>query len=491
MRRVIALAFLFIAGIAEGQNATVDKLAAETMKQWKLPGLAVAIVKDDKVIVAKGYGVKELGGSAPITDETLFQIASTSKAFTSTALAMLVDDGKLSWDDPVRQHVAYFHLDDACADSLVTLRDIVSHRTGLSRHDELWDNSGLSREEVIRAIGGVGLSKPFRSAYQYQNIMFMVAGEAVAHASGMSWNDFVRTRIFQPLQMTHSVTNFAEWNAAADHASGHRYDVKSGAVSVKAVVDEDNLGPAGTIASCARDMAQWLRFQLADGAIDGKRLVAASALNETKTPQTIVRLEGSTRELNPEANLYSYGMGWGVSDYHGTTLVTHSGALNSFRTQVALLPREHIGVVVMTNLGRGISIQALRASLIDMMLGRPSRDWNAWYLATEKKLDDKDAAAKVERESKRHRDTHPSRELAAYAGAYENAAYGRATVTAENNGLVLRWKRLTLPLTHYHYDTFSAFSEDDEVDEQAEFRLGVDGEVNTLTIFGETFTKKK
>ena len=489
MRRVIVLAFLLVARLSEAQTA-VDKLALETMKQWKLPGLAIAIVKDDKVVLAKGYGVKELGGSAPITDETLFQIASTSKAFTTTALAMLVDEKKLTWDDPVRQHVVYFHLDDACADSLVTLRDVVSHRTGLSRHDELWDNSGLSREEVIRAIGGVELSKPFRSAYQYQNIMFMVAGEAVAHASGMSWNEFVRTRIFQPLQMTHSVTTFAEWNGAADHAGGHRYDIKTGAVSPKALVDEDNLGPAGTIASCARDMAQWLRFQLADGAIDGKRLLAADVLNETKTPQTLIRLEGSTREQNPDANLLAYAMGWNVSDYHGATLISHAGALNSFRTQVALLPREHAGVVVMTNVGRGISVLALRAALIDLLLGRPSRDWNAYYLAAEKKIDDKDAAAKVEREAKRHRDTHPSRELAAYAGTYENAAYGEATVTVENNALVLRWRRLTLPLTHYHFDTFSAFSEDDDVDEQVEFRLGVDGEVKMLTIFGEAFTRR-
>src|SRR5436305_9323602 len=201
MRRVIAVAFLLVTRMSQAQNAAIDKLALDTMKQWKLPGLAVAIVKDDRVVLARGYGVKELGGSAPVTDETLFQIASTSKAFTTTAMAMLVDEKKMSWDDPVRQHVVYFHLDDACADAGVTLRDIVSHRTGLSRHDELWDNSGLSREEVIRAIGHVKLAKPFRSAYQYQNIMFMAAGEAVEHASGMSWDDFVRTRIVRPLQM--------------------------------------------------------------------------------------------------------------------------------------------------------------------------------------------------------------------------------------------------------------------------------------------------
>jgi len=492
MRRVIALAFLLIAGFAKAQTAAVDKLAAETMKQWKLPGLAVAIVKDDKVIVAKGYGVKELGGSAPITDETLFQIASTSKAFTTTAMAMLVDEGKLSWDDPVRQHVAYFHLDDACAESLVTLRDVVCHRTGLSQHDELWDNSGLSREEVIRAVGSVGLTKPFRSAYQYQNIMFMVAGEAVAQAGGMSWNDFVRTRIFEPLGMSRTVTTVAAWNASANHASGHRYDPATGAMRVQAVADEDNLGPAGSIASCARDMAQWLRFQLAGGVIDGKRLVSNEALNETRTPQLARRLEGETRELNPDANLLSYAMGWNVSDYHGTTLVSHSGSLNRFRTQVALLPKEHAGVVVMTNVGRGVSIIALRSALIDLLLARPARDWNAFYLAAEKTIDERDAVRRREREAKRRRDTHPSRELAAYAGRYESPSHGAAVVTVEHDALVLRWKRLTLPLTHYHYDTFSAFSEDDDVEERVQFALDpVDGEVNTLTIFGETFTKKK
>src|SRR3954454_23828993 len=373
MRRVISFVLLLLASIARAETP-IDKLALETMKQWKLPGLAIAIVKDDRVVLAKGYGVKELGGSAAVTDETLFQIASTSKAFTTTAMAMLVDDKKLAWDDPVRQHVVYFHLDDACADSQVTMRDVVSHRTGLSRHDELWDNSGMSREEIIRAIGHVELTKPFRSAYQYQNIMFMVAGEAVAHASGMPWNDFVRTRIFQPLQMSRSITTFGEWNASADHASPHRYDVKSGAVSLFHVVDEDNLGPAGTIASFARDMAQWLRLQLGDGTVDAKKLVSAEARNETKTPQMTLRLDGATRELNPEANLLAYGMGWNISDYYGSKVIAHAGALNSFRTQVVLLPKEHAGVVLMTNVGRGISILALRYALIDQLLGRPSRD---------------------------------------------------------------------------------------------------------------------
>jgi CubicO group peptidase (beta-lactamase class C family) len=492
MRRLLSSLFIIglTASAASAQTpAQVDRLVAETMRQWKLPGLAVAVVKDDKVIVAKGYGVKELGGSAPITDQTLFQIASTSKAFTTAAMAMLVDEKKLSWDDPVRQHVAYFRLDDPCADSLVTLRDVVSHRTGLARHDELWDDSGLTREEVIRAVGRVPLSKPFRSAYQYQNIMFMVAGEAVAHAAGTSWNDFVRARIFTPLHMTQTITTFGEWNAATDRATPHRHDVKTGASRTISAIDEDPLGPAGTIASSARDMSQWLRFQLSGGLADGKRLVSAEALGETKTPQTVIRVEGASRDLNPDANLLAYGMGWTIQDYHGSTLLAHAGALNSFRTHVALLPRENAGFAVMTNMARGISLYALRAALADLLLGRPARDWNAYYLAVEKKMDDAAETAKRDREAKRVRDTHPSHELPAYAGTYIDPAYGPVAVAVENGALVLRWRRLVLPLAHYHYDTFSAINEEADVDEQVQFRTGADGVVNTLTLFGETFTR--
>jgi CubicO group peptidase (beta-lactamase class C family) len=230
MRPLAALLSLAISLSALAQPSfdtrSVDQLMLKTMKAWQIPGAAIAIVKSDRVIYLQGYGTKEPGGTDPVTPETLFQIASTSKAFTSASLAMLATDKKLTFDDPVRKHVEYFRLADPCADANVTLRDIVSHRTGLSRHDELWDDTPLTREDVVRSIGTVELSKPFRTTYQYQNIMFIAAGEVVTHASGMAWDDFVRTRIFQPLNMTHTVTSDADWNAA-DHASGYRYDWKT------------------------------------------------------------------------------------------------------------------------------------------------------------------------------------------------------------------------------------------------------------------------
>lgn len=468
---------------------TVDKIVTSTMKAWGIPGAAVAVVKNDRVVYVSGYGTKELGGTEPVTGDTLFQIASTSKAFTSTALAMLAAEKKLSFDDPVRKHLDYFHLNDMCADSQVTIRDIVSHRTGVSRHDELWDNSPLTREQVIRSIGQVELNKPFRSAYQYQNIMFIAAGEVVAKASGMSWDEFVKTRIFQPLAMSRTVTSDADWNKA-DHATGYQYDWKTGRISAQRPIDSATLGAGGAIKSSATDMANWLRFQLANGAFNLVQLTDPAMIEETKTPNTVIRMEGLTRESNTETNVMSYAMGWTVQDYRGELLVSHGGALNGFRTHVDLLPRRNAGFVVMTNLGRGLALVSMRNALADLLSGKPGRDWNAYYLMIDRRSDEKSAAEKEARDAKRIPDTTPSRALAEYAGEYESPAYGTAKVSLVEGGLVLQWSRMTIPLAHFHYDVFSAVSEYDDVDEQVTFTLAPDRTVETLTFFGERFSRR-
>ena len=467
----------------------VDKIVTSTMRAWGIPGAAVAIVKNDRVVYVSGYGTKELGGTEPVTGDTLFQIASTSKAFTSTALAMLAADKKLSFDDPVRQHLDYFHLSDMCADSQVTIRDIVSHRTGLKRHDELWDNSPLTREEVVRRIGKVELSKPFRSAYQYQNIMYIAAGEVVAKASGMSWDEFVKTRIFQPLAMGRTVTSDAEWNAA-DHATGYQYAWKTGRVSRQRPIDTTTIGAGGAIKSSASDMANWLRFQLSNGAFNLVQITDPALIEETKTPNTVIRMEGLTREANTETNVMSYAMGWNVQDYRGELLVSHAGALNGFRTHVDLLPRRNAGFVIMTNIGRGLANISMRNSLADLLSSKPGRDWNAYYLMIDRRADEKSAAEKEARDAKRIPDTTPSRPLESYAGEYESPAYGIARVAMADGALVLQWSRMTIPLTHFHYDVFNAVSEYDDVDEQVAFGVSPDREVKTLTFFGERFVRK-
>jgi len=239
-----------------------------------------------------------------------------------------------------------------------------------------------------------------------------------------------------------------------------------------------------------RDMAQWLRFQLAGGTIDGKRLISSAALDETHTPQMVIRMGGVTKEANPETNLMAYGLGWTIQDYRGQMLVAHAGAINGFRTQVALLPKQNAGIVIMENVGRGYAIIGLRDAIMDRMLGVPPRDWNQLFLDLDRKGDEAALASKKERDAKRKLDTKPSRELQAYAGTYTDPAYGTATVTADTNGLTLHYYRLTIPLTHWNYDTFSAVLPEEDIDELVQFQLGTDGEVKTMSLFGETFTKK-
>ena len=458
------------------------------MDSWQLPGMAVAVIKDDQVVYVKGFGVRELGGNAPVTADTLFQIASTSKAFTTTSMAMLVDEKKMSWDDPVRKHLPYFQLSDPCADSLVTLRDIVSHRTGLKRHDELWDYGTWSREEIIRRIGKVELTKPFRSAYQYHNIMFMTAGETVASASGMPWTQFVDTRIFQPLGMKNTVVAESDW-LRKERASSHLYDPATRSMRVRPTTDYESLGPAGSIKSSARDLSQWVRFQLNGGTIDGKRLLSEKALKETWKPHTVLPTGDDPDEDNPVTNINTYGLGWRVQDYRGERLVSHGGALNFYRAQVALLPEHRAGVVVLTNINRGYAIIGLRNALLDLLIGGETQDWNAHFLAHDRKLDEEAAKSKREKEAKRHRDTKPSRELSAYAGTYSNAGYGDVVIAVEGDHLTLNWQRLKAPLTHYHYDTFSLVIPDEDLDERVSFSLDADGGVEELSLFGESFER--
>ncbi len=489
MRRLLSALSLLLVAIPLAAADPIDTLVTDTMSAWKVPGMAVVVVQNDRVVYLKGFGVKEIDGTDPITPDTLFELASDTKAFTATALAMLVDEKKLNWDDPVHDYVPYFHLDDACADSLVTIRDIASHRTGLSRHDELWDDTDWSREKLIPAIGKVQLTKPIRTTYQYSNIMFALAGEVVGGASGMPWNQFVRTRIFDPLGMVHTRITMPVWDASP-HATGHQWDATTGVVSVQPMRDYSSIAPAGTIKSCARDMAQWLRFQLAGGVIDGKRLISAEALQETHTPQTIIRLEGLGKESSPETNLEAYGLGWAIQDYRGQLLVSHAGALNGFRSQVALLPNQNAGLVILGNLGRGFAEAALRNLILDRILGAPALDWNQLYLGIEKKADQEDAAAKAKVEAERNPDEKPTHDLQAYAGTYENDAYGTATIAVENGALVLHWNRVTAPLVHLDYDTFTAAEPAEDFDEQLQFQLGTDGNVKSVTFFGEEFTRK-
>ncbi len=493
------LGLLLFQGTTRAQSidpTAVDAILQEALKAWQVPGAAVAIVRGDEVIYIKGHGFKELGSTRPITPDSLFAIASTSKAFTTTAIAMLVSDGKMSWDDPVNKYVEYFHLSDPLADRAVTLRDLVTHRTGLSRHDLLWYGAPAGREEIIRKIGLVKLTQPFRSAYQYQNIMYLTAGQALGNATRSSWEQVVRERIFEPLGMAGANFSTRDLEKAGDVATPHLK--KAGKVEVISWRNIDNVGPAGSINAGVRDLSKWLRFQLGDGTFEGKRLIAAARLAETHAPQMVIPLDGPTgvtsftRGMNPDTNMMSYGLGWVIQDYRGHLLVSHGGSIDGFRAQVALLPKQRCGMVILSNLGRTSMPEAVRNNLADLLLGLPKKDWNGLLLEQSRKSDAARLAREKQRQAKRQPGTKPSHDLKAYTGAFEEPAYGKVRVVLENGGLVLQWSNFKWKLEHFHFDTFTLQSDEPIIENrQVVFRLAADGEVDRLSFVDQEFLRVK
>ncbi|HEX5734408.1 MAG TPA: serine hydrolase [Blastocatellia bacterium] len=470
-------------------SASVDRIMEDALKAWQVPGASLAIVQNDKVVHLKGYGVKEQGGTAPVTPDTLFAIGSTTKAFTTTAMAMLVDDGKINWDDPVRKHVEFFRLSDPLASDQVTLRDIVIHRTGLSRHDLLWYRSPWSREEVIRRVGSVKLSRPFRSTWQYQNIMYVTAGYVVGAASKSSWEEFVQKRIFDPLGMTGANFSATAAEKAADHSSAHVKE-SDGRMKAIPIFNLDNAGPAGSINAGARDMSRWVRFQLGNGTFEGKRLLTPASLAEMHTPQMIVPLD---RAAHPHTSVMSYGMAWFIQDYHGHHMISHTGGIDGFRARVILLPKQNLGIVILTNSSVGTSSASMHVaasnSIVDLLLGLPKTDWNARYTEQIKNIETQAASFEQRREARRQKDTRPSRELDRYAGTYEDAAYGKVNVSVEGGALAVEWSSFKAKLEHFHYDTFMAKTEGPLGGEMVVFNLGAGGEVEEVSLLGTEFKR--
>jgi CubicO group peptidase (beta-lactamase class C family) len=470
--------------------ATIDRILDKALAAWQVPGVACAVVCNDRVIYLGGRGVKELGRKDPVTPDTLFPIASCTKAFTTTAMAMLVDEGKLAWDDPVRKHLDYFRLADPLADCQVTLRDLVTHRTGVAPNDLLWYRAPWTQEQVVRKIGLVKPSRSFRSSFQYQSTMYTAAGLAVAATARTPWADLVRRRILDPLDMRETVLTTAAAENAADCARPHRLNAQ-GQLEVIPSYRMEVPDPAGSIASSARDLANWARFHLAGGTFDGKRLVSAEGLGETHTPQNLIRLEGQARAMNPDTLQMSYGMGWVIQDYRGQLEYAHGGVIDGFRAHITLLPKEGVGIVLLNNRHQTWMNLAVCNTLVDLLLGLPPKDWN--NILQGQVREEEVEAEEREREAKRQRGTHPPCELAAYAGTYEEPAYGTADLTLEHGRLVLHWSTFTLPLHHFHHDTFVADS-DLLGSPVVQFALGPDGDVATMHVdqpLGVEFKKRR
>ena len=439
-------------------------------------------MRGDEVVYLKGHGVRALDGKDSITPDTLFPLASCSKAFTTTAMAMLVDDGKMSWDDPVRKHVPFFRLADPLADRDVALRDLLCHRTGLRSHDLLWYHAPWTPEEAVRRAGLLPLDQPFRTRMQYQSTMFTAAGLAVTSAAGKPWEQFVRERLLEPLDMKSVVFTTKEAEKSADRALGHRLN-RLGHPEAMPAYTFEYADAASSVHASARDLGKWLRFQLGDGTHGTKRLVSAANLAETHTPQMTIRLEGLDKEIHTETNQMSYGMAWVIHDYRGEQIVAHGGIIDGIRVQLTLVPKKKIGIAILCNLHRTHMNQALTNTLLDHLLGAPKKDWNAYIQTVLRKAEQQAADNQKNQLAHRHQDTKPSREAAAYAGSYEHAAYGTVRVTLERGQLVWTWNRFSGTLDHYHYDTF-VLREDTLGEPFVQFVLDNEGAVAVMKVAG-------
>lgn len=444
-----------VAGQAPPELAGLDGYIEAAVDDWGVPGLAIAVVKDDSVIFAGGYGERVVGSGESVDGNTLFAIASTTKAMTVAALGMLVDEGLVDWDDRVTKHLPGFELEDPYVTRHLTIRDLLSHRTGVSRSDNVWIAAPFDRPEVLRRARFLEQTRGFRAGYGYNNIMYMVAGEVVAAASGMEWPRFIETRLFAPLGMERSTPRSVVVAERENVAGSHtRSDGEILAVEHR---DYDALGPAGSVFSSAREMARWVRLHLGYGELDGIRLLDSATVAEMHAPQTVIPVDSIDRRLWPSTHFRAYGFGWRMQDYRGRKVVQHTGSVNYMRTQVGMIPEEGIGFVAFTNLSSSELQSALMYRVFDALLGEPETDWSALYLELDRRGVERAEDRAREFEEARMEGTEPSLALEAYAGTYADSLYGQVEVAMEDDGLVLRYTPdYTADLSHWHHDTFRA-----------------------------------
>ena len=469
----------------------LDAYVTNGVREWEVPGLAIAVVKDGKLVFAKGYGVRELGVEGAVDEHTLFAIGSTTKAMTAATLAMLVDEEKVGWDDPVTKHLPGFQLSDPYVTREVTVRDLLTHRAGLGNADLIWYGQDRSRDEILAKVPSIEAAYSLRADFLYQNIMYLVAGRLAGVVAGSTWEELVATRLFQPLGMDRTVAGIIETAAKDNVALPHgRIDDEISVIENESV---DSVAPAGSVWSSASDMSRWLRLVLAEGSWGEERILSEAAVGEMLEPQALLELTAFYPAVELiEPHWTTYGLGWFQLDYEGRAVSFHTGSIDGMAAIVGLVPDEELGVVVLENLDHAELRHALLWKVIDLWGGQvDGRDWSAEL----KKLYDEraaEAAGRVkEREEKRVAGTRPAAALESYAGSYRHPLYDLIEVTHADGQL--RWHagaRLQGELEHWHYETFEARADSRfKGDSLVTFSLDADGQPSHLELFGNRYER--
>ncbi len=458
----------------------LDDYINEQIQVWHVPGVSVGVLQNGEVTLLKGYGYRDVEKQLPVASQSLFGVASTTKAFTAMTIGMLVDERKLTWDTPIREYMPEFDLQDKFAAERMTPLDLLCHRSGLPRHDAMWYQSPLSRAELVKRLKYLEPSADFRTKWQYQNMMYVVAGYLVERITGQTWEAFVQERIFAPLSMTGSNLSPTETQKTANHALP--YENKDGDVHrIPFIKNFENAAPAGAINANAEDMLKWLKLHLDDGKIGEQRLISEDALTKMHTPQMIVN-DPERNELFNEPFI-NYGLGWLIQSYRGHKLLYHGGAIDGFTTRASFMPEINIAVFVTCNLDGSPLPSIIMLSIYDRLLNLESRDWSG----KTRKLEDKTKAEskKMLEESAKNRvpTTTLSHPLEAFIGEYIHPAYHILKVEKIENGLQCVYNSRTLRMEHYHYDIFDAILEYvDETRLKMSFATGTDGSITSVSV---------
>ncbi len=449
---ILYLTLFLVQGLeAQVKTKDIEVLIEKAQKQWNVPGLAVAVVKDGKVILSKGFGVIEEGKKGKVNNQTLFAIASNTKGFVSSALAKLVAEGKLNWNDKVKTYLPYFELYDPYVSSDITIRDLLSHRAGLGTFsgDAIWYKSKLPAEEIVKLAKYVPQAYPFRAGYGYSNLMFITAGEVIKAITGKPWDEYVKENFFQPLGMERSITSTTQITAKGNAATPHKTQLDKN-MPIE-WTNWDNMSAAGAIISSSNDMAQWMMMHLENGIINGDTLLNPEQQNTLWTIHNNYTLSENSKETIPGRHFTGYGLGFGLQDYFGRMLVSHGGGYDGMYSRLAMMPDEKLGVVVLTNSMSGISTP-LTYAIFNLFIKEDQQDWIASFY--EAQMED-ERILKLKRN--RLTGTSPGLELPEYTGNYYADMYGNFSVKLEGEQLRLSFSHspgLSATLTHWHNNTW-------------------------------------
>jgi CubicO group peptidase (beta-lactamase class C family) len=486
-----ALVFHLVGVAQQAPLAGFDAYVAKAVEAWRTPGLAVAVVKDGKVVFSKGYGVRELGKPAVVDPHTLFAVGSTTKAMTAALVGMLVDEKKLEWDDPVVTHLPWFQLKDPYLTAEITVRDLLTHRAGLGNADYLWYGQTTEPRDILRRVRLLEPSYSLRSSFIYQNVMYAAAGAVIEAVSGQPWDRQIRTRIFEPLGMQDSIATAATLAQQPNVAMPH--DVVDGELRVIENAAVDGVAPAGSVWSSVHDMSKWTQMLLDGGVVNGRVLLKPETVSELFEPQAIVTPEA----FYPTARLTAphwttYALGWFQQDYRGRAVDFHTGSIDGMVAIHGLMRDERLGVFVLANRDHAELRHALMLNVFDRFTGAGDRDWSADLLTLYNGLQ-KEADERREKEaSRRVTGTSPSLPLDRYAGTYSDPLHGDVVVSVDRGRLRAQYGTAYAgALEHWNYDTFRAMWDAKwRGTALMTFVLDPNGQPATLQALGARFRRK-